>query len=104
MYKYTVRMHVPQRRGRVPLRLTNPDIKRDSVIHISVSEAVPLGGIFGAAFRRHFGSASITVQNITPQEGFVDFYVNVDYTQPLNIVADISIFDPVAPESVVYGT
>ncbi|MDN9012152.1 hypothetical protein [Brevibacillus laterosporus] len=101
MYKYTVRLHVPQRRGRVHLRLANPDITRNSVIHISVSEARPLGGIFGAAFNRIFGSASITVQNITPSDGEVNFYVLVDWPQPLDIAADISIFDPT--ENIVYG-
>ena len=107
---YTVRMWVPNRRGRADLHLSNPDIRDTSVVHISVSEASPLGAasllVDGVVqpFRPVFGSASITVQNISVRAGGVDFYIFVDSLNPLNIVADITIFDPPAGSGIVIGS
>lgn len=100
----TFRMWVPNRKGRADLHFTSPTIKANSVIHISVSEATGLGPplLFGQNFSPNFGAASITVQNISVREGAVDFYVFVDWPDPLNIVADITILDP--PAEIIIGT
>jgi hypothetical protein len=110
MNMFTVRMWVPNRRGRADLHLTNSAISDTSVIHISVSEATPLEtasitgpeGLWVQTFRTNFGAASITVQNVSVRDGAVDFNVFVDSPQPLNIVADITILDP--PAGIVIGT
>ena len=105
----TIRMWVPNRRGRADLHLTNPAILATSVIHVSVSEATPLDtasivgpdGRWVQTFRPNFGAASITVQNVSVREGAVDFNVFVDSPDPLNIVADITILD--SPAGIVIG-
>jgi hypothetical protein len=104
----TYRMWVPNRKGRVDLHFTSTNIKPGSVVHISVSEATALNttsilvGHQTQTFRPNFGTASITVQNIAVREGAVDFYVFVDHSRPLNIVADITILDP--PAQVIIGS
>jgi hypothetical protein len=101
----TFRMWVPNRKGRADLHFTAPDIRANSVIHISASEATGLFDpplLFGQNFSTIFGAASITVQNISVREGAVDFYVVVDWPDPLNIVTDITIFDP--PAQIIIGT
>ena len=101
----TFRMWVPNRKGRADLHFTAPDIHANSVIHISASEATGIFDpppLFGQSFSIIFGAASITVQNISVREGAVDFYVVVDWPDPLNIVTDITIFDP--PAQIIIGT
>lgn len=100
----TFRMWVPNRRGRADLHFRSPSIKANSVVHISVSEATPLGPpvLFGQNFSSNFGAASITLQNVSVREGTVDFYVFVDWPSPLNVVADITILDP--PAQVIIGS
>jgi hypothetical protein len=102
---FTVRMYLRNKQGRNRLRLTNPSITSKSVVHIAVSEATALSpGTFTPVFGRFVANANITVHNIAPQDGFVDFVVTVDFGSPLNIVTDISIFDPVPLENTVVGT
>jgi hypothetical protein len=80
------------------------------VVHISVSEATPLDAaslIVGSGnlvqrFRAIFGAASITVQNVSVRQGAVDFNIFVDWPEPLNVYADITILDP--PAAIVIGT
>lgn len=101
----TYRMLVPGRRGRADLHFTSPDIKANSVIHIAVSEATRGGPPLltgGHAFEDNFGAASISVQNISIRAGTVDFYVFVNWGEPLDIVANISIFDP--PLKIIFGS
>jgi hypothetical protein len=98
-------MWVPNRRGRCALHFHDSEITPNSVIHISASEATAIANpppIFGQSFSLNFGSASISVQNVTPGNGVVDFYVVVDFHAPLNVATDITIFDP--PVQVIIGT
>ena len=100
-----VRMYLRNKKGRNKFRLTNPNISRNSVIHISVSEATALSEpAFTPIFSRFVGSANFTVSNVSPNDGFVDFVVTIDWPQPLNVVTDISIFDPVPMEHTIIGT
>jgi hypothetical protein len=92
----------------------NGVITPDSVVHISVSEAIlPSGGsIFGGADFgriRHRGAAPIWVKNVRPHgpnagdtiTGGVEFYAQIDWGVPLHIVTDITVLDPpVATDSV----
>lgn len=100
----TYRMWVPNRKGRADLHFSAPEIQLNSVVHISVSEATALGTpIFtGQNFSTVFGSASITLQNVSVRQGAVDFYVHVDWPDPLHLVTDITILDP--PAQVIIGT
>jgi hypothetical protein len=101
----TFRMWVPNRRGRAPLHFFSPAINANSVVHVSASEATGLGPPLiggGQNFSTNFGSASITVQNISVREGAVDFNVFVDWPTPLNVMTDITILEP--PAQVVIGT
>jgi hypothetical protein len=98
-------MYLRNKRGRNQLRLSNPNITRNSVVHISVSEATALQDpAFTPIYSRFVGAANFTVHNIAPRDGHVDFIVTIDHPAPLNIVTDISIFDPVPMENTVIGT
>jgi hypothetical protein len=102
---FTVRMYLRDKRGRNQFRLSNPNIRRDSVVHISVTEATELQeGVFTPIYSRFIGAANFTVHNIAPADGHVDFIVTIDWPEPLNIVTDISIFDPVPMQDTIIGT
>ncbi len=98
----TFRMYLYGRRGRTVENFRAPQITRDSVVHISVSEATTIPPqSFTPNFDRFVGSANISVHNISPSNGRVDFVVTVEWDSPLNIVTDITILDP--PQETVVG-
>jgi hypothetical protein len=105
----TFRMWVPNRHGRADLHLRSPQITTFSVVHISISEATALDTVellpprpgLGQTFTSVFGDAAITLQNVAVRQGAVDFRVFVDWDSPLDLVADITIFDP--PAEVIIG-
>lgn len=87
------RMVLQNRRGRCHESFRAPGvIHASSVIHISASEVdIPLAGgnvhppelppsddVLGRMRSRFVGSANITVMNVSPTEGRVDFVVFVD--------------------------
>jgi hypothetical protein len=45
-------------------------------------------------FERFIGDAAITVQNIAPQEGFVDFWIYVNFEKPVDVAVDLVVLDP----------
>ncbi|MBS0422524.1 MAG: hypothetical protein JSR66_32755 [Proteobacteria bacterium] len=77
-------------------------IDAKSVVHISASEANPLPGGLGSpldGISKHRGDATIYVKNVVPHAdqgggGGVEFFVQVDYDHPLDIVTDITVEDP----------
>ena len=98
----TFRMYLRGRRGRCVEKLAAPNITSQSVVHISVSEATDLSpGALTPIFQRFVGAANISVHNVSPNDGRVDFVVMVDWGEPLNIVTDITVMDP--PVEVVVG-
>ena len=102
---FTVRMYLRRKQGRNIFRLTNPNITANSVVHVAVTEATDLAsGTLTPVYGRFIGDANITVHNIAPADGHVDFVVTVDFSSPLNVVMDISIFDPVPIQNTVIGT
>lgn len=83
-------------------------IDRQSVVHISVSEGSVQESIAGAldGIGRFRGAAVIGVRNVTPHVdagggGGVEFYLEVGWDSPLNIVTDISVLDPAEDAMVV---
>lgn len=100
----TFRMWVPKRKGRSLLHFRSPQIQPNSVVHISATEATDLGPqtFTGQTFGAFIGDASITVQNVSPGQGVVDFVVFVDFAIPLNVVTDITILDP--PAQIIIGS
>ena len=72
-------------------------IHTTSIVLISASEVrsddVPR---FVPVFDRFIGNAPITVRNIAPQEGFVDFWIYVEWQDPLDVAVDIVVLDPPA--------
>lgn len=98
----TFRMYLWNRKGRSVENFRAPQITHDSVVHISVSEATPIPPqSFTPIFSRFVGGATISVHNIAPSDGRVDFVVNVEWGDPLSIVTDITILDP--PAQTVVG-
>jgi hypothetical protein len=77
-------------------------INENSVIHIAASEGDVNEGILSGALDaigRTRGDATIYVKNIRPHPdqgggGGVEFYLQIDWNGPLNIVTDITVFDP----------
>jgi hypothetical protein len=77
------------------LQLTWPPIHRDSTVLISASEYRQDGVDNGVpVIDRFIGDAPITINNISPVEGQVNFCINVDFGSPLNIAVDFVVFDP----------
>jgi len=85
-------------------------IDQNSVIHIAASEGtIHEGGLFGAldAIGRTRGDAPIYVKNIRPHPdqgggGGVEFFLQVDWHGPLDVVTDITVVDP-AEQGVIVG-
>lgn len=91
----TYRMYLFNRRGRCVENFRAAQITKDSVVHISVSEATELAPqTFTPIYSRFVGAADITVRNISPSDGRVDFVITVEWPHPLHIVTDITIMDP----------
>jgi hypothetical protein len=77
------------------LQLVWPPIHRDSIVLISASECQTIGVDNGVpVIDRYVGDAPITVCNISPREGQVNFCLNVDWGSPLTIAVDFVVFDP----------
>jgi hypothetical protein len=80
-----------------------------SVIHIAASEGTVVPQQFETldAIQRTRGDATIYVKNIRPHPdqgggGGVEFYLQVDWGGPLDVVTDITVVDP-AEEGVIVG-
>ena len=76
-------------------------ITRQSVVFISAAEAYDLGFPIspqdpGIVF--NLGGSDISVTNMSPRDGGVDFILYSQWNLPLNIVVDITVLDP--PEEV----
>lgn len=77
-------------------------IDQNSVIHIAASEGfAPTSSLFGAldGIKRSRGDAPIYVKNIRPHGddgggGGVEFFLQVDWATPLDIVTDITVVEP----------
>jgi hypothetical protein len=78
-----------------PLTLNWGAVTANSVVHISVSEAKRIYGMdFGIPFiQRFMGDAKIEVRNISPRAGAVDFFIYIDWEDPLDITVDITLLD-----------
>jgi hypothetical protein len=70
------------------LRITWPPIHSTSIVLISASQCRTDN------FERFIGDAPITVQNIAPQEGFVDFWIYVNFEKPVDVAVDLVVLDP----------
>lgn len=75
-----------------------------SVVHVSACEYfAPKDSLFGVeGMQRMRGAASIWVKNVRPHgpnpgdsiTGGVEFFLQVDWGEPLNVATDITVFDP----------
>ena len=92
----TIRVLWRRRRWNQPLNFNWPVISADSVVHICVSEAKRVYGMyFGVPIiQRFLGAARIEVRNVSPHAGGVTFFVYVDWDEELDITTDITVFDP----------
>ena len=96
------RMYLWGRCGRCVENFRTPLITHGSVVHISASEATAIPPqSFTPQFDRFVGAANVSVLNVAPSEGRVDFVVQVDWPTPLSIAMDITIMDP--PAEVIVG-
>lgn len=77
----------------------NGVIDRNSVVHIAASEGVVnTTSIFGAlaSIDKQRGDATIQVKNVRTHDnaGGVEFFLQVDWRTPLDIVTDITVVEP----------
>lgn len=81
-------------------------IDQNSVIHIAASEGVADQSLFGPldAIKRTRGDAPIYVKNVRPHanSGGVEFFLQVDWDSPLDVVTDITVEDA-AEQGVIVG-
>jgi hypothetical protein len=84
-------------RGATKLTLTWLPIHRDSIVLISASEYRQIG-VQGdtPVIDRFLGDAPISINNIAPEEGVVNFYITIDYKTPIDVAVDFVIIDPPA--------
>ena len=81
----------------------NGPINADSIVHISACEWVGEPGFVGLPPGvKYQGDATITVKNVRPHgpnpgdsiSGGVSCYLQIDWGSPLNVVTDITVFEP----------
>jgi hypothetical protein len=92
----TIRVYWPARSSSW-VNFNWPPIDAKSVVTISVSEGDAHFGGFGDTLdhiSRRRGAAVMGIRNITPHNGGVEFYVEIGWDSPLNIVTDITVHDP----------
>jgi hypothetical protein len=76
-------------------------ITRRSVVFISAAEGYDLGPPLSSEDPHivfNLGASDIYVTNVSPRDGGVDFILYSQWNLPLNIIVNISVFDP--PEEV----
>jgi hypothetical protein len=75
----TIRVHWKPYKGLIKPTVNWGYIRRDSVVVISASEyAMPGRPVFqGETLDRFVGDAGISVENVSPFDGGVTFYVNI---------------------------
>jgi hypothetical protein len=90
------RMWVPNRQGRSLEHFFHPTITPSSIVHVAACEATDLGSplLFGQRWGGFIGEASISVMNISPTRGRVDFYIFVAWGSPLHVNLDITVLEP----------
>ncbi|MGH7551481.1 MAG: hypothetical protein ACREMQ_00460, partial [Longimicrobiales bacterium] len=85
-------------RGRCRMNFNWWPINTESVVLISAAEATdPIPGTgftLPTTFTFLLGDADVSVTNVSPHVGGVEFILHVNWDEPLNIVVDITVFDP----------
>jgi hypothetical protein len=86
--------------GRVRANFNWPPINATSVVHISAAEVTTWGsaqlltdGNQTQNFLYHLGDADISVSNIAPHNGGVEFILHVNWHEPLNVAVTITVED-----------
>lgn len=83
-------------RGRCRMNFNWPPINALSVVNITAGEAHDFGSanlLGGQPFSYNLGDANVWVSNISPHQGGVEFILNVDWPDPLNIAVTITVED-----------
>lgn len=77
----------------------------NSVVHIAACEGQlnppDISGSILNRISRTRGDASIYVKNVHPHNDGVEFFLQVDWDSPLNVVIDITVVDPPEDGSIV---
>lgn len=82
--------------GRCRMNFNWSPITQQSVVLIFAAEATDLIPSVAPPpkFDFNLGDADVYVTNISPHQSGVEFILHVNWGAPLNIVVDISVFDP----------
>lgn len=98
----TMRQFWNPRKGRQTLNFNWDAITGDSVVNVSASE-YHRPQVSTESATRFVGAASVRVCNVSPHSnpGGVTFVVEVDWSDPIPIVTDITLFDAV-PEQELF--
>jgi hypothetical protein len=84
--------------GRCRMNFNWSPITAQSVVLISAAEATDLIPTIAPPpnFSFNLGDADVSVSNISPHSGGVEFILNVNWNSALNVVVDITVLDPPA--------
>ena len=92
-----IRLDWGRLQGRVKCTVNWDVIDALSVVHITASEAgstfIPDLSAGGGSYDRFVGAADISIHNVSPFPGGVEFVVYVAWDTPLHVSTDVSVFD-----------
>jgi len=80
--------------GRCRMNFNWPPITAVSIVSITAFEAMEWGSaalIGGQSYIPNLGEANVWVSNVSPHQGGVEFILNVDWKDPLNVAVTISV-------------
>lgn len=95
----TIRLFYRGMKGRVRANFNwgiDPPITKKSVVLMSAAQATVYPGIIGPEDLTavHLGDADISVTNVSPHEGGVEFILHVNFKDPLDVLVDLTVMDP----------
>jgi hypothetical protein len=97
----SIRVIYRGQKGRLRKNFNWDPIKEKSAVVITAAQWVPAGGVFGVIEGRPLlGEANVYITNIGPHDpegaqGGVEFYLHVDWPEPLDIIVTISVLEDV---------
>lgn len=82
--------------GRCRMNFNWPPINALSVVDITAFEATAWGSaqlLGGQNYLQNLGDANVWISNVSPHQGGVEFILNVDWPDPLDIAVTIRVDD-----------
>lgn len=84
---FTYRHDWGDRSGNWRLNLNWDSVTKDSRVFVAIGECAPGGGKF-------LGDAKYTLHNVTPHDGGVGIWVDINWASPIRLCADYLVVNP----------